>query len=111
MGWNKWMELGIAAESANGKSSVDASEQTTVTIRLAIAASYSGCVGQGRPGADNTEASRLLQFFRSLVKVLVNRTPDEFRDRSACLVGQLLQLFDLLLFEKEGRPFHDRMIT
>jgi hypothetical protein len=47
-------------------------------------------LGQGRPGADNTEASRLLQFFRSLVKVLVNRTPDEFCHRSARLIGQLL---------------------
>jgi hypothetical protein len=70
-----------------------------------------GCVGQGRRGACNTEASRLLQFLGSLVKILVNRTADEFRHRSACLVGQLLQLLDLLLFEEEGCPLHDHIVS
>lgn len=35
----KWAGLGIAAETANGSESVDASERTAVTIRVAIAAS------------------------------------------------------------------------
>jgi hypothetical protein len=34
-----WVGLGIAAETANGSGSVNAREQTTVTIRAAIAAS------------------------------------------------------------------------
>jgi hypothetical protein len=59
---------------------------------LAMAASNTGCFGQGRCGADDTAASRLFQFLCSFVKVLVDGTPDEFRHRSAGLVGQLLQL-------------------
>jgi hypothetical protein len=45
-----------------------------------------GC-GQGLRGVTSTVASRLLQFLGSLLKVLINRTPDEFCHRSACLVG------------------------
>jgi hypothetical protein len=64
----------------------------------------------GRCGADNTVASRLLQFFRSLQKVLVDRTADEFGHRSASFRGQHLQLLDLLFFEEEGRALHGHIV-
>jgi hypothetical protein len=67
--------------------------------------------GQGRRSARSTVASRLLQFFCSPPKVVVNRTPDEFCHRSARLLGQLLQLLDLLLFEEEGCPFHGHIVS
>jgi len=52
-------------------------------------------------------ALRLLQFLGSLQKVLVNRTADEFRHRSARLLGQLQQLLQLLFLQEEGCPLHD----
>jgi hypothetical protein len=56
-------------------------------------------------------ASRLLQFLGSLQKVLVNRTADEFRYRSARLLGQQQQLLELLFFEEECRPLHDHTVS
>jgi hypothetical protein len=70
-------------------------------IRLRRSGASSGC---------NRTASRLLQFSCSLLKVFVDGTPDEFRDRSACFVGQLLQLLNLLLFEEEGCPLHGHIV-
>jgi hypothetical protein len=68
------------------------------------------CFGQGGLGADYTVASRLLQFFCSLPKVVVNRTPDKLCHRSACLVGQYLELLELVFLQEEGCPLHDHTI-
>jgi hypothetical protein len=65
----------------------------------------------GASRCSNTVASRLLKFLSSLLKVLVNRTPDEFSHRSARLLGQRQQLLELLLFEEECRPLHDPYST
>ncbi len=78
------------------------------SLRVAMQPPIKVAVGQGRRGARNTVASRLLQFLGSLQKVLVNRTADEFCHRSARLLGQLLELFKLLFFEEECCPPHDR---
>jgi hypothetical protein len=51
-------------------------------------------------------ALRLLQFLGSLQKILVNRTPDEFRQRSAGLFGQPFQLLQLVFLEEQGRALH-----
>jgi hypothetical protein len=51
-------------------------------------------------------ASRLLQFLSSFVKVFLNRTPDEFRNRSAGLLGQPLQPLELVFLEEQSRPLH-----
>ena len=75
-------------EIARTNRTLNARGRTADRIREAMAASNTGCCGQGRRGADYTVASRLLQFLCSLLKVLVDGTPDEFRHRSARLFGQ-----------------------
>jgi hypothetical protein len=67
--------------------------------------------GQGRRGATNTVAPRLLQFLGSLLKVFVNRTPDEFGNRSACPVGKNQQFLELVFLQEEGRSFHVHIIA
>jgi hypothetical protein len=80
------------------------------SLRLAIAASNTGRFGQGRRGASNTMALRLLQFLGSLQQVLVNRTSNEFCDWSARFLGQRQQLLELLFLQEEGCPLHDHTV-
>lgn len=56
-------------------------------------------------------AVRSLQFLRSLQKVLVDGTPDEFSHGGSRFLGQLQEFCDLLLFEEEGRPLHDPILS
>lgn len=71
----------------------------------------SGCFGQGRQGASNTLSLRLLQFLSPLLKVLVNRTADEFRHRSARLLRQRQQLLELLFLQEEGCALHGHIVS
>jgi len=66
-----------------GAISVFGTEQGSGSFWTAILDLLNRSFGQGRVGVISTGASRLLQFFSSLLKVLLNRTPDEFGDRSA----------------------------
>jgi len=52
------------------------------------AASSKGCRGQGRPGADNTVASRLLLALQELI----NRLADQPRNRKVLSERDFLQL-------------------
>ena len=58
----------------------------------------------------NTVASRLFQFLGSLLQVLINRTPDEFGNRSARLLGQRQQLLELLFLQEEGCALHGHTV-
>lgn len=57
------------------------------SLRVASAASDKKVAVVRRRGAGNTVASRLFQFLCAFQKVLLYSTPDEFRDRSAGLLG------------------------
>jgi hypothetical protein len=71
------------------------------SLRLAIAASNTGRFGQGRRGASNTMASRLLLPFQELVNSLAN----EPRNRNILTVSNLLQSLYLLWLEADGSEF------
>ncbi len=111
MGRKNWVGLAIAAETANGNRSANARGQTAVTIRVAMQPP----IRLRRSGASCVlEPPRRPAYFNSLarsLRYLINRTPDEFGNRSARLVGQLLQLLDLLLFQEEGCPLHGQHST
>jgi hypothetical protein len=64
----------------------------------------------GASGGCNRSASRLLQILGSFLKVPINRSSDQFSERSTRLVGQLLQLLNLLFFQEEGCPLHDHIV-
>ena len=81
------------------------------SLRAATAASLKGCYGQGRLGASNTEASRLLQFLGSLLKVPINRTADKLCHWSARFLGQRQQLLELLFLQEEGCALHDHIVS
>jgi hypothetical protein len=81
------------------------------SVRIATAASLKGCFGQGRRGVGSAVASRLLQFLGSLQKIRVNRTAYEFGDWSASLVGQRLQLLELVFLQEESRPLHCHTVS
>ena len=84
-----WVELASAAETANGNGRVNARKRTADTIRIAMQPPKQVAVVRDDSVLQASGRPALLQFFCAFLKVLVNRTPDEFRDRSARLLGQL----------------------
>jgi len=56
-------------------------------------------------------ASRLLQFLASLLKVPINCTSNEFRNRSARLLTERRQLLELFFLQEESRPLHGHTVS
>ena len=81
-------EMEVAREAAGLRDSGFCGERESDSLRVARQPPIQVALVRGVAVLVTPWRPVLLQFLGSLLKVLVNRTPDEFSNRSARLVGQ-----------------------